>query len=444
MTRSAFQRTLPRLILGFLWLGVFGLQGAQGQAPVHEMRIGLQTKQPAVRLLAGVPVRVETAHQDPLTLPAEQPLIFQARKGGGVALTDAAGAELLTASDPVRVIPVPPSADAPPLPAPLVCLLGPTRHYDGKADRPYRGSMELLPRADGLTVVNVVNVEEYLLGVVSSEMGVSYPLEALKAQAVAARTYALKNQGRMSTQGYDLDDTAACQVYGGYFSEDPRTSHAVEETAGQVLTYDGQLIDAVYSSTCGGYTESAEEAWGRAVPYLVGVSDFQGEVDPAIAPQPRDEAGWAAYCMTARGLNCLQPKYARPEAFRWVKLITRKELEAGLPADCRVGTVRSITVLHRGASGRITALQLDGSEHSVTLQSELTIRKAFGKLRSSAFTVEIYRDDNDIPVVFAFWGAGWGHGLGMCQVGAVGLAELGKTYDAILTHYYHGVRVEQR
>ena len=445
MTRRAFFRW-PWMMLGFLLLAVLGLRGSQGQAQTTTLRIGLQTKQAEVRLQANVPVQVQLPGADPVTLSAEQALVFRAQTKDGKPLTGGTmqspdGTPVLAFTKPVQVRPAP--AEGAPDPA-LIRLLGPSRHYDKKADRPYRGTMEIMPRAEGLTVVNIVGVESYLYGVVSSEMSPSYPLEALKAQAVAARSYAVRNVGKWAAHGFDLDDTAASQVYGGFFSEDPRTNAAVDGTAGLVLTYDRKIIDAVYSSTCGGYTESAEEAWGRAVPYLVGIADHQGNLDPAFATRPTDEAGWANYFKYARAFNCLQPKYARVEAFRWVKLVTRQELEAGLPADYQVGTVQNIVPLRRGLSGRITALRLEGSDRSVTINKELPIRKAFGDLRSSAFTVDIYRDDNGVPAVFAFWGAGWGHGLGMCQVGAVGLADKGWTHDKILAHYYRGTTLEKR
>ncbi len=322
-------------------------------------------------------------------------------------------------------------------------LLGPTRHYDGKPDRPYRGIITVQPAGGCLTVIDTVELEDYLQGVVSSEMGAGYPLEALKAQAVAARTYALRAREKNAAALYDLDDTPACQVYGGVLSEDPRTTQAVQETADKVLRYDGKLIDAVYSSTCGGYTESAKEAWGHDVPYLQSVADFTEE-KTGVAPHPEDEAAWTTYFKTMKELNCLRPRYANPQAFRWVVLLKRKELEANLGTANGVGTVLSVTPVHRGASGRITALRIDGTTRSVTIEKELAIRRVLGNLRSSAFTLDAYCDDNNIPVVFALWGAGWGHGIGMCQVGAVGLAEQGWTYDKILAYYYKGVSVEAR
>jgi SpoIID/LytB domain protein len=303
--------------------------------------------------------------------------------------------------------------------------------------------MDIVPHAEGLTVVNNVDIEEYLLGVVSSEMGKNYPPEALKAQAVAARTYAEKNLGHDNALGYDLDDTPGCQVYGGYFSEDPRTTQAVTDTCGMVMTYQAQLIDAVYSSNCGGITESAQEAWGKAIPYLVSVPDGPTEGrDPVITPA--NEQDWASYCKVIHNWYGLQPDYAHVESYRWITLLTQKELQAGLPPKYQVGDIMKMIPRHRGASGRITDLQLIGSTGAVDIMTESSIRNALGKLRSSAFTIDTFCDDTGKPVVFALWGAGWGHGIGMSQVGAVGLAKLGWTYQQILQHYYTGVKLEVR
>ncbi len=437
-----------RLILRFgilsLMLSTLLFSRAEGQGLPATIRIGLQSAQATVRLSGTAPFFVAAVGTNNLPLAAGSVVVCKPN-GGGISITDADGKALLEAPAKLTVLLDPnPPADAivDPATQPAIRLLGPTRHYDGKADRPYRGSFELIARADGLTVVNIVPFEAYLWGVVSSEMSPRYPSEALKAQAIAARTYAARNLNRRGALGFDLDDTAACQVYGGVPSEDPRTTKAVNDTAGMVLTYDGKLIDAVYSSTCGGYTESAEQAWGRAVPYLQSVADFAPGTAAPFTPKPTNEEGWAAIFKTNRGLNCLQPKWANPEAFRWVKLLTRKEVEAALGQNDNLGAIQNLTVLKRGDSGRITQLKVDGAASAVTLEGELKIRRALGELRSSAFTVDIYRDDAGTPVVFAFWGGGWGHGLGMCQVGAVGMAENGLPYDTILTYYYAGVKIE--
>lgn len=437
--------SLLRFGFYLLVLGFISISSAKGDNLPSTIRIGLQTGQAEVRLSGAVPIVIAAAGKDNLPLSANAVVVCKPN-GGGISVTDADGKALLDAPAKLTVLidPAPPADTiVDPAAQPAIRLLGPTRHYDCKPDRPYRGSFELTARADGLTVVNIVPFESYLWGVVSSEMSPRYPAEALKAQAIAARTYAARNLNRRGALGFDLDDTAACQVYGGIPSEDPRTTQAVNDTAGMVLTYDGKLIDAVYSSTCGGYTESAEQAWGRAVPYLQSVPDFEPDTPAPFAPKPTDEAGWAALFKTNRGLHCLQPKWANPEVFRWVKLLTRKEVETALGQNGKIGTVQNLTVLKRGDSGRITSLKVDGADGAVTLDGELKIRKAFGGLRSSAFTVDIYRDDAGTPVVFAFWGGGWGHGLGMCQVGAVGMADAGQPYDKILTYYYTGAKIEK-
>jgi len=447
-TKQIPVQRLLRLIYGFAALTLLTMVGVNGQSAPREVRVGLQTEQPIVRLQGNVPLTVISGDKQ-FPIDAGKPVTFTAGPNGGTSITAADGTVLGAAMNAVQVqpSPTPPDTrmrdpDQPTLAPPMISLLGPTRHYDGKPDRPYRGSFEIIPTPNGLTVVNIVDVESYLQGVVSSEMSPSYPVEALKAQAVAARTYALKNLGRHRNLGYDLDDTAHCQVYGGYFSEDRRTNQAVNDTGGLVMTYDGTLIDAVYSSTCAGYTESSEAAWGRAVPYLVSVPDFHPEDIPE-ATRPVTENDWAAFFKSGRGYHCLQPKYAKLEAFRWVKLMTRQELEAGLPDTVKVGTVKEIIPCTRGESGRITALRLVGSDRCITIEKELPIRKALGGLRSSAFVVDTYRDETGVPVVFAFWGGGWGHGIGMCQVGAVGMALEGVTYQAILTYYYHGVTLQR-
>lgn len=438
-----------RVLLGLLLVWLAALQSARGQGVQHMLRIGLQTQESEVRLSAPQPVCVQTYCTPLLNVPADY--VFVCRPTAtGIGVYDTSGRLLTQADGRLQIVPnfpPPPEMDEAQYtntPAiPLVRLLAPAQHAEGKCDRLYRGSLELDPCAGKLTVVNVVDVESYLLGVVPSEMCHTYPLEALKAQAVAARTYALKNVGRFAAQGFDLTDTASSQVYGGYCCEKPRSTRAVLDTLGVVLTSDSELIDAVYSSTCGGFTESATEAWGRPVSYLRGVADFEPEPTEPLT-HPDTEAAWADYFKTVRPLHCLQPKYAHAAAFRWVKVLTRRELEDGLPPELHVGVVRRIMPLHRGYSGRITAVRLVGSQRSVDIEKELPICKAFGQLRSSAFSVDTYRDDSGAPVVFIFWGAGWGHGLGMCQVGALGLAEEGWTYDKILSFYYAGVTLEKR
>lgn len=405
------------------------------------IRIGLAKQKELVQLQGNVPIAIGIFGMEPVIVPENVPLTIS-RMNNQIQVNSHQQTLLqINASARLRISPVPNQTTEVDATKPsLISLLGPSRHYDGKADRPYRGTFELISSNFGFTIVNIIDIESYLFGVVSSEMNPAYPLEALKAQAIAARSYAMKNLRRMAILGYDLDDTAACQVYGGYFSEDPRTTQAVKETNGQLLTYHGQIIDAVYSSTCGGFTESAKNAWGREIPYLQGVSDAPPNAEEHFT-HPASESEWSVYFKNADCWNCLQPKQARLEAFRWVKVMSYSELIALLPTKYRCGELTDIVPLTRGYSGRITKVKLIGSESTIIIDKELNIRSAFGKLRSSAFSIDTYRDTQGKPMLYIFWGAGWGHGLGMCQVGAVGLAEQGWTFDKILAQYYQGASI---
>jgi SpoIID/LytB domain protein len=432
MHRSCSFRGLLRLALYAGLLVFLSIHGAQGQGLPAAVRIGLRTKQAEVRMAGLLSMTLDAGGQTVAVDPGK--VVLCKVVDGTLTVTGEDGAVLLAGQPTLSATSPPPNQETSDKCA--IRLLA----SETKPERAYRGSLNLSVTADGISVINYVPLEEYLLGVVPLEMSPKFPVEALKAQAIAARTYAARNIGRCGAQGFDLDDTEACQVYGGLTSESSSTTRAVYGTAGMVLTYDGKLVDAVYSSTCGGYSESALQAWGRDVPYLQSVSDF--DLDQGTPPaKPADEGAWNTFFKRLRGLYCLQPKYANPEAFRWVKLVTRKELEAGLPG---IGTLQNITVLKRGDSGRVSAVRIDGSDGAKTIDRELQVRRSLGGLRSSAFTVDIYRDDDGTPVVFAFWGGGWGHGLGMCQVGAIGRAEAGWTCDKILAHYYTGTAIEKR
>ncbi len=326
--------------------------------------------------------------------------------------------------------------------------------------RPYRGELEVFARDGLITVVNVLPLEEYLLGVVPSEMPFSFPMEALKAQAVAARTYALHTQaaGAYSALGYDLVPTTACQVYGGVRAEQETTTEAVRSTAGEVATYGGALIGAYFHSTSGGHTESVEYVWGSASPYLKGVPDYDQD-----SPH-----------------------------FSWIAVFEAAKLAASLrQAGYDVGDVWSIEgVAPQGPGGRYLERRLTGSAGEARLRSE-TLRAVLG-LRSAWFDVvgeeeriaDVTRrvDPADLsavaadgsvaplvagalatrnsdyayvlrttdlwavtpvltPATFTFSGHGWGHGVGLSQWGARGMALAGQDYRQILTHYYTGVTV---
>ncbi len=277
--------------------------------------------------------------------------------------------------------------------------------------RPYRGLLELRRTASGrLTVINEIDLEEYLYGVLKMEVDPGWPADALRAQAVAARTLALYSLNRFASEGYDVRATTDTQVYGGVTAEDPRTTTAVDETRGEVMTYQGRPIFAAYHSDSGGYTESSEFVWGGRYPYLKGVPD------PYSTGAPNHE--W----IVRMDLRAFEDRLRR--AGRMVSDVSGIDVTEVTPSG-RVGTVR-IT----GAHG---ALMLKGNDLRAILGADL--------LRSTLFIVRLGPDEQ--PIV-EFLGRGSGHGVGLSQWGARGMAAAGRTYQEILSYYYTGIAFETR
>lgn len=301
---------------------------------------------------------------------------------------------------------------------------------NGKA---YRGLGEILRDRTGLTVVNRLGMESYLLGVVSAEMGRRSPVEqaALRAQAVVSRTYALKHLRRWRPDGFDLYGTVADQAYGGVAAETAEGRAAVSETRGQLLTYDGAVIEAFYFSTCGGRTAEGYEVFRGAVrPYLRSVSDL-------------NENG-SAYCR-------ISPRYRWRE--EWSGEMLRATLQRNLspltgPASLPIGTVTDVRVTQRSASGRVEQLSiaLDGSEVRVDGHARIrqVLRAPSGQLlHSTAFSLIATGAGRNVTSL-VIDGIGAGHGVGLCQWGAVGRARAGQGYQQILAAYFPGTRLERR
>ncbi|NUO65056.1 MAG: SpoIID/LytB domain-containing protein [Gemmatimonadaceae bacterium] len=353
---------------------------------------------------------------------------YQATSGSAVAQT----------TNPIRVVPT--SGDL---------------TIDGD---PYRGVGEVrLNSAGTLTAVNELPIEDYLLGVVPRELGpIAFPyLEALKAQAVAARTYAYANLGKRRNDGYDLTATTSDQVYGGKGAEYPLSSQAVTETAGVVATYQGKLIEALYSSTTGGFTANSEDVYNSApVPYLRGVPDaqrgqafehvpsldvFRNHSNPISlrnASEGDFEADWSKY-------------------HRWYVDWSKAEMAAVVANYFKVdpGEVLEVNVVDRSGSGRALTLQFV-TTNGTFAETKDRIRSALKFYNSSNALTSLYSTLFYIqPVVdrktktvtgWEAWGGGWGHGVGLSQTGAVGMAEKGASYDEILHHYYQGIELELR
>lgn len=264
-------------------------------------------------------------------------------------------------------------------------------------DRWYRGRVLVVPSGQGVTAINYVDLEQYLYSVVGSEMPASWPQEALQAQAVAARSYALNHQAKAARAGraYDMGGTQSWQVYRGLSGEATSTIAAVEATAGQVLTYGGQVIEAVFHSSSGGHTENSEDVWSSAVPYLKGVQDFDHDA----------------------------PVYTWQAAFSFDDVSAKF---SGL------GRLRHIEVSARSGHGRARQILLTGDSGTQSVSGN-DLRRALG-LRSTKFEVSVNAASGSV----VFNGSGFGHGIGLSQWGARGMALQGKTYAQILGHYYQG------
>jgi stage II sporulation protein D len=300
--------------------------------------------------------------------------------------------------------------------------------------RAYRGAALVRPAADGVTAINVVDLEAYLLGVVPREIGhrPAGEIEAIKAQAVAARTYAVGNINGRASLGFDFYATVADQVYGGVADEDSIVSRGVRETRGEILTHNGRPIIAYYSSTCGGRTAAIEDSWPWAAPqpYLRSVSD-------------RIPGSDEYYCSTSN-------------RFRWETEWTRAQLLEVLGetlaaytggAVRNVERVSDVRLVARNASERASIeVTADGRSHVVRADSVRRVLRPEGAalLNSSRLDdIAVERDGDGALTTLRVHGGGWGHAIGMCQVGAMGRARAGQSYREILTAYYTGVAIER-
>ena len=297
----------------------------------------------------------------------------------------------------------------------------------------YRGVVEILRDRTGLTIVNRLGMEAYLLGVVSAEMGrrSSADQEALRAQAVVSRTYALRNLRRWRAKGFDLYATVSDQAYGGVGAETPEGRAAVSATRGRVLTHNGAPIEAFYFSTCGGRTADGYEVFrGASRPYLRSGPDLSphGTAYCSISPRYRWREDW-----TGPGLRSILARYLPQTAVR---------------ASGSIGRVSDIRITQRSGSGRVDQLAVFVGGAEVRVDGQTNVRQvlrtpAGDLLRSTAFTLAAVGAGRDISHLVAE-GMGAGHGVGLCQWGAVGRARAGQDYHQILAAYYPGTRLERR
>lgn len=337
----------------------------------------------------------------------------------------------------------------------------------GSAKGTYRGGFEFSNQADiGITVVNIVSVEDYLYSVVCREMSPSWPVEALKVQAVCARNFALGRINHHKQYGFDVCRTVCCQAYSTDADQSESVHTAVDETRGELLFYEDDLVQTVYSSSMGSSTENVKNVWGSSFPYLVSVENPYEDTE-----------------------NIHNGKWTK-------KLTTKRATEIMANAGYNIGDVISITALEYSDAGRVLKLKVQGTngEHTFerercrTIFSEATYSQKYTVTKGGASTYSVVKvatgsgtTDKTLstvsvlsgnktksslsgdfvttngkakktyktqkseadPDTYIFTGEGWGHGVGMSQYGAKGMAEAGFNYEEILTHYYSGTHLEQ-
>jgi len=352
-------------------------------------------------------------------------------------------------------------------------------HWERKETQQFRGALKIISEDTQLTGINIIPLEEYLLSVISSEMNADSPMELLKAHAVISRSWLLaqkaktrqpkKSLGPIHTRNqyihwYDREDhdhfdvcaDDHCQRYQGISKVTPAVQEAVKATWGEVLTYNGEICDARFSKCCGGVSEQFENVWSFTPhPYLTKVIDSKR---PLPTPDLSTEEGARQWINSTPDVFCNvrdkallgkvlnQYDQETDSFFRWQVSYTAEELSKLVSQKLNrdLGYIREIIPLQRGASGRLVKVKIIGSLHSITIGKELVIRKAFSPthLYSSAFIIEKKVDQRNRPTHFTFKGAGWGHGVGLCQIGAAAMSEQGYSYRNILAHYFPGTRVE--
>jgi stage II sporulation protein D len=295
--------------------------------------------------------------------------------------------------------------------------------YNTATANRYRGSLEFRVTPGGLTVINTLPLEEYLFGVVPNEMYAQWPIEALKAQAVVARSYVLAQMGSYNQQGFDVLATQASQVYRGADSENPLSTQAVCSTKGEILTYGGRPVDAVFHSSSGGFTENSEEVWKNFLPYLRSKPD----------PYDNNEKhyNWSVSYTQEQLKQQLAGKKQWRQGDKYIEPVNFEE-------------ITDLVELERASSGsRVKRLALcgigpDEQELKVEIYNADAVRTIFS-LKSAFFTLEKTFNAEQKLEMATFRGNGWGHGVGMSQYGALGMARQGFNYRAILLYYYTGV-----
>lgn len=365
-------------------------------------------------------------------------------------------------------------------------IIGIDFHWERRETQTFLGTLHLVVDEGKITAINRITAEAYLTSVISSEMNATSSLEFLKAHAVISRSWLLaqmekhKKTADVSTpaasgftdestcirwydhQDHTLFDVCAddhCQRYQGITkASNPSVKEAVKATCGQVLTYNNTICDARFSKCCGGISEEFNYCWeNRTYPYLTAIHDLKAPTAPLPDLSKEEEADrWIrqspeAFCNTkdTRVLSQILNNYDQEttDFYRWKIRYSQNELAKLIREKTQIdfGSILNLIPLERGKSGRISKLKILGSKKSLVIGKELEIRKVLSPshLFSSAFVVDLREEENGIPQTFELTGAGWGHGVGLCQIGAAMMGEQGYAYDEILLHYYRNAHIQK-
>lgn len=352
-------------------------------------------------------------------------------------------------------------------------------HWERRENQSFQGALKFIVENGKLLVINLVPLETYLISVISSEMSASASLELLKAHAVISRSWLMNKlksvngvsvgksekpqfaiQDSQLIKWYDTDDHLLfdvcaddhCQRYQGITrASRPTVTQAVTETAGEVLMYEGEICDARFSKCCGGAFEEFQYCWeDKKYPYLSGQRDSKKCTELPDLRLETEAEKWIksipdSFCNTTdqRILRQVLNNYDQETInfYRWKVVYTQDELSELINRRSGIdfGTVKELIPVERGVSGRVVRLKIVGSKRTLTIGKELEIRRILSTshLYSSAFVVERKGDQ------FILYGAGWGHGVGLCQIGAAVMGEQGYNYNEILLHYYIGAMVNK-
>lgn len=366
--------------------------------------------------------------------------------------------------------------------------IGVNFHWERKETQTFLGTLRFVVESDKIVAINELPVEKYLESVISSEMSATSSLELLKAHAVISRSWLLaqmKKRREVAESGnnffsftkkedtlirwYDREDHTLfdvcaddhCQRYQGITKEtSPHVAEAIRQTKGQILMDDEEICDARFSKCCGGITEEFQYCWeDTPKTYLTAVRDIALGVEHTLPNLINEEEAekWIrfnppAFCNTQdkKILSEVLNDYDQETVnfYRWKETLSQEKLQQLIADKLKMdlGAILDMKAVERGKSGRISKLQIIGTEKTFTIGKELEIRRTLSDshLLSSAFVVDKYdKDEQGVPQCFELIGAGWGHGVGLCQIGAAVMGEQGYHYDAILLHYYQGAEIKK-